>query len=629
MSPRGQHCCCRSRSRSYSSGSYSFDGPDAGMQPMPGFGAMGFPPMWGAGKGGMPFGSDWWKGLAGCDPMGGKGSPWAWPGAAAAAMGALWGTWPSLSGLGGFASSGGGRGKGGGRKTGRDGASCSRSRSDSGGGDKVVERMTFHRSLMGRIIGKQGVTIRDIREKSGARVDAEDVDFDTCEFRIRGQAETVETAKRMILDIVEAAKAEGKGGGRGGSSADVPAEDEVADTLEFPVSATGSIIGTRGSKIMEVRQTSGARVTVEKAENACKVQIFGPPEAVERARVLVTEAAQRDQAQDAAGGGPRDGDKDGESVGGDGSGERNETVSEVLDFVASAAGCIIGTRGAHVAEIREQSGAKVSVENKSDRCKVHIAGTEAQVQRARELVNVRVEEHVASGNATRRHEHEETMPVPISMIGRVIGKGGETVQRFQVESGAKIDINARDRNTDPCPVRLGGSREAVQHAKRLIYDILERTEAQRRVREDQGRFGSGYPDQDPTWGRSPPGPGGYSGGPLGKGYGGEDWPWGQWPPQMSGAWGQMPPLGKGGFPSPWDYPAGDGTRAYARGGGGPDGRGGCGRYDKRGGDRKGGGAGTDPSLRRRGESSGGGAPATGGAAAGVATTRNEIDVDEL
>merc|ERR1712032_894889 len=96
------------------------------------------------------------------------------------------------------------------------------------------------------------------------------------------------------------------------------------------------------------------------------------------------------------------------------------------------------------------------------------------------------------------------MTVPQSLIGRVIGKGGETIQRIQRESGAKLDV---DTKQDPCTVRIIGDSEPVCHARFLISEILEKGG----LRIDSNASlppppGSGYwPESGFAFGGPPPG----------------------------------------------------------------------------------------------------------------------------
>ncbi|CAE7948286.1 unnamed protein product [Symbiodinium sp. KB8] len=136
--------------------------------------------------------------------------------------------------------------------------SRSRSGSEVGGSNDSV---LIRRSLMGRVIGKGGATINNIRNESGARIDAEDRDEDHCEFTIRGTEEQVQRAKAMLLERADRA---GHGGAAAVAVGDRIEDGEASETMEFPIAVMGGLIGSRGAKINEVRQTSGAKVQVDK-----------------------------------------------------------------------------------------------------------------------------------------------------------------------------------------------------------------------------------------------------------------------------------------------------------------------------------------------------------------------------
>ena len=370
------------------------------------------------------------------------------------------------------------------------------------------------RNLMGRVIGKGGSVIKGIRQDSGARVDAEDRDEDHCEFRINGTEEQVQRAKAMIREQVEKVGLERPLG-------DQIEEDEIGATLEYPASIIGALIGSKGSKINEVREKSGAKVQVKKHEEMCKVLIAGSDEQVASARELVEfladEARQITEL-------PKTGEED-----------------ERLEFPIAVAGRIIGSRGHQISEVRLRSGAQVKIEKLEEVCRVYLGGTPEQVERAKKMVTGLVEgtqDHKDNHNTApppRRAEAEETVEIPLSMVGRVIGKGGEMVQRLQRESGAKIDVN---NQLDPAPVRISGSRDAITSAKYLLGQILDRA------------------GQTPEWRVQPQAtyPTGYDA-------------WAMWS-QQAGCAGYMPPAMPPAMPMPmpsWDVPAGDGGGARGRG----------------------------------------------------------------
>ncbi|CAK9000833.1 unnamed protein product [Durusdinium trenchii] len=324
-----------------------------------------------------------------------------------------------------------------GRRSPRRRRRSSSSRAEGNCKDSVLVR----RNLMGRVIGRGGGVINTIRQDSGARIDAEDRDEDHCEFRITGTEEQVRRAKTMIREQADRVALERHPLG------DQIEEKDIAADLEFPASILGALIGPRGSKINEVRETSGAKIQVKKQEERCHVLLTGSDEQVASARELVESIAEEAKQVTEM---PRPGEED-----------------ERLEFPLAVAGRIIGSRGVQISEVRSRSGAQVKIEKLEETCRVYLGGSPEQVEKAKKMIVSLAEENHLPG----RGDAEDTVEIPLSMVGRVIGKGGETVQRLQRESGAKIDVN---NQLDPSPVRLSGTRDAITRAKYLLREVLDR-----------------------------------------------------------------------------------------------------------------------------------------------------------
>uniref|UniRef100_A0A3Q1IP45 K Homology domain-containing protein n=1 Tax=Anabas testudineus TaxID=64144 RepID=A0A3Q1IP45_ANATE len=68
----------------------------------------------------------------------------------------------------------------------------------------------------------------------------------------------------------------------------------------------------------------------------------------------------------------------------------------------------------------------------------------------------------------------EDYKVPDRMVGFIIGRGGEQITRIQLESGCKIQIAADSGGLMERPCSLTGTPESIEHAKRLLVQIVER-----------------------------------------------------------------------------------------------------------------------------------------------------------
>ncbi|XP_056452142.1 far upstream element-binding protein 1 isoform X3 [Gadus chalcogrammus] len=68
----------------------------------------------------------------------------------------------------------------------------------------------------------------------------------------------------------------------------------------------------------------------------------------------------------------------------------------------------------------------------------------------------------------------EDFKVPDGMVGFIIGRGGEQISRMQQESGCKIQIAPDSGGMPDRSVTLTGSPDAIQCAKRLLTEIVEK-----------------------------------------------------------------------------------------------------------------------------------------------------------
>lgn len=74
-------------------------------------------------------------------------------------------------------------------------------------------------------------------------------------------------------------------------------------------------------------------------------------------------------------------------------------------------------------------------------------------------------------------EEMEDVRVPGNIVGLIIGKGGENIQRMQQTTGCHVQI-AKEYNPEPGDtmrtVNLKGSRQGIEECKKLIDEVRER-----------------------------------------------------------------------------------------------------------------------------------------------------------
>ncbi|NWV02663.1 TDRKH protein, partial [Ptilonorhynchus violaceus] len=138
---------------------------------------------------------------------------------------------------------------------------------------------------------------------------------------------------------------------------------------------------------------------------------------------------------------------------------------------------LIGRRGATINQLRQETGAQIDVEEEEEgeggQSLVQISGSPGQVCRAKAAV-LRI---VADSAPVA-----EQLRVPHRAVGRIIGRGGETVRGICRSSGARVEC-AHDPDGSLAPlrvIRLLGTRKEVEAAKKLILEKLSEDKALRR-----------------------------------------------------------------------------------------------------------------------------------------------------
>ncbi|XP_026875971.2 poly(rC)-binding protein 3-like [Electrophorus electricus] len=139
-------------------------------------------------------------------------------------------------------------------------------------------RLLMHGKEVGSIIGKKGETVKKMREESSARIN---ISEGTCPERIvtiTGPTDAIFKAFAMIAykfeeDIVTSM-----------SNSQATSKPPVSLRLLVPASQCGSLIGKGGSKIKEMRESTGAQVQVagDMLPNSTEraVTISGTPDAI-------------------------------------------------------------------------------------------------------------------------------------------------------------------------------------------------------------------------------------------------------------------------------------------------------------------------------------------------------------
>ena len=361
----------------------------------------------------------------------------------------------------------------------------------------------------------------------------------------------------------------------------------VTESFDMPSSMVGKLIGRGGETIKNLQLTTNTRIQIEHGGE-------GPTKRITVSGYTADQVQRSKEAifalETATGGG------------GDSSSQN------IVECPPSIVGRIIGRGGETIRALQSASQAQVSVNQDfppDHPRQVIIAGSPDAIERATLMVNELIHGEPGSAQAVIQRVCQahgigksEVVNAPKSMIGRVIGRGGETIKQVQKVSGATVQI---DQSGDPCRLSIAGQPGAVEQAKAFIDEIVNGGDPF----APAGGGGGGY------------GGGGYGGGGGGYGSGGGM-------PQSGGygGGGGYPGGGGGGYGPPAAYGGGGG--GYGGGGGGYPGGGGgyppvaaAGMYGAGGGGYPGGGGGGYPGGGGAGMDPYGAAMFGGGGGGGV------------
>ncbi|XP_051504139.1 poly(rC)-binding protein 3-like isoform X2 [Myxocyprinus asiaticus] len=303
-------------------------------------------------------------------------------------------------------------------------------------------RLLMHGKEVGSIIGKKGETVKKMREESGARINISDGSSPERIITITGASEVIFKAFAMIAEKFEEDILASM------INSTVASRPPVTLRLVFPASQCGSLIGKGGSKIKEIRESTGAQVQVagdllpDSTERA--VTISGTPHAitqcVKHICTVILESPPKGatipyRPKPSTGGShtvlaqphaapafafpgqfaipPQDLTKlhqlTMQHIPLTSLGQSNPTFSGLDAAFATSSqeltipndliGCIIGRQGSKINEIRQMSGAQIKIAGATDGSAVRhitITGSPASISVAQYLISARLSSEIAS-----------------------------------------------------------------------------------------------------------------------------------------------------------------------------------------------------------------------------------------
>lgn len=147
-------------------------------------------------------------------------------------------------------------------------------------------------------------------------------------------------------------------------------------------------------------------------------------------------------------------------------------------------GCIIGTKGLFIKSIIKNSNASVKVtpinpdedQSKTVEREIVICGTPEAQWKSQYYIFEKLRQEGFANNEDEIRLRAE-VAVPITLIGRLIGKGGQNVRQLQQSTGATIKLpeDSQQTSANEIAVQIIGSFQASQFAQRRIQSIIQQS----------------------------------------------------------------------------------------------------------------------------------------------------------
>ncbi|KAK9814912.1 hypothetical protein WJX73_001792 [Symbiochloris irregularis] len=305
----------------------------------------------------------------------------------------------------------------------------------------------------------------------------------------------------------------------GGMDPDAPPPGQQSDSVDIPAAMVGKLIGKGGETIKNLQYSTGTKVQIDHQTpgDTKRVTIFAASrESIDNCKRQVEQIV-ADETTD---------------------------HSRTVECPQGIVGRIIGRGGETIRALQQASQAHIVVDQnfpEGHPRRVIVSGRQDAVERAEKMIKELITGEPGSAQSIIQKYGAgitRTVECPKTMVGRVIGKGGETIKLLQKQYGANIQI---DQGSDPMKVSVAGQPQAVEGALMAVQEIINGGNPPFLPGGGASPYGGGGP-------RGPPGAG-Y--GPQGGGYGGAQY--GQQPGGFPGFQGYgapqaQPQAAYGGYP---------------------------------------------------------------------------------
>ncbi|XP_062066986.1 insulin-like growth factor 2 mRNA-binding protein 2 isoform X2 [Lepus europaeus] len=346
-------------------------------------------------------------------------------------------------------------------------------------------RILVPTQFVGAIIGKEGLTIKNITKQTQSRVDIhrkENSGAAEKPVTIHATPEGTSEACRMILEIMQ-------------KEAD---ETKLAEEIPLKILAhnglVGRLIGKEGRNLKKIEHETGTKITISSLQDLSiynperTITVKGTVEACANAEAEIMKKLREAFENDMLAVNTHSGYFSSlypHHQFGPFPHHHSYPEQEIVNLFipTQAVGAIIGKKGAHIKQLARFAGASIKIApaegpDVSERMVIITGPPEAQFKAQGRIFGKLKEENFF--NPKEEVKLEAHIRVPSSTAGRVIGKGGKTVNELQNLTSAEV-IVPRDQTPDENEeviVRIIGHFFASQTAQRKIREIVQQVKQQ-------------------------------------------------------------------------------------------------------------------------------------------------------
>ncbi|XP_044073881.1 insulin-like growth factor 2 mRNA-binding protein 2a isoform X2 [Siniperca chuatsi] len=371
-------------------------------------------------------------------------------------------------------------------------------------------RMLVPTQFVGAIIGKEGLTIKNVTKQTQSKVDIhrkENAGAAEKPITIHSTPEGCSSACRMILDIMQKEANETK------TTEDIPLKILAHNSL------VGRLIGKEGRNLKKIEEETGTKITISSLQDLTiynperTITVKGSLEACCKAEAEITKKLREAYENDIAAinqqanlipglnlnalgifssglpvlppaAGPRGAVPPVAPAAYNPFLQQAQEQEVVYLFIPTqAVGALIGKKGQHIKQLAHFAGASIKIApaespDVTERMVIITGTPEAQFKAQGRIFGKLKEENFFS--AKEEVKLETHIKVPSTAAGRVIGKGGKTVNELQNLTSAEV-IVPRDQTPDENDevfVKISGHFFASQTAQRKIREIIQQVKQQ-------------------------------------------------------------------------------------------------------------------------------------------------------